>query len=109
MVTMKPIKGQYRQGDVLITPTKEVLDAVLAEGSHVLAEGESTGHAHRFLGPKVAFLRDDGRGGGHAVSGAGGASVVHEEHDTIVIEPNVRKTVRRQVQYTPQAIRHVAD
>ena len=105
---MEPIKGQYRQGDVLLTPAAGKPDGELKDDGHILAHGEATGHLHLLRGPQIAYFRD-GSGGGRALIGNGGAEVVHQEHTAIPVEADCVKRVVRQVQYTPAAIQRVAD
>ena len=79
----------YQQGDVLIISGAEVPKAAkpsarLRDGKAVLAEGEATGHAHVAEGPGVELyeLRDR-----LVLKAPNGATVTHEEHLPIVIEP----------------------
>lgn len=109
----------YRQGDVFIA---RVTDGVIpmaamrqqepVGGRHVLALGEVTGHAHAISvaeHPEVeryattadaveAWLR----------VGPAGATVRHEEHAPIALTEGVYH-VLQQVEYSPAAIRNVAD
>jgi hypothetical protein len=71
----------------------------------VLAEGERTGHAHRVVGGRPRLYEAAGRRFLRVVAGA---RVVHEEHDEIALGPGVYE-VRRQREYSPVAIRTVAD
>lgn len=103
----------YRQGDVLIIPVSRLpakLDNVAREkGRVVLAHGEATGHAHAikdkratlFRDPKLAriFMR---------VSGDAPVALEHDEHDTISVPPGNYQVVRQR-EYSPNAIRNVAD
>lgn len=103
----------FRQGDVLIErvakmPAAKGLKKVLpdARGRIVLAEGEATGHAHTlhhstvrdaFASPNELFLRV-----------GPDAAVTHDEHDSIELDPGIYR-VTRQREYSPEAIRNVAD
>ncbi len=99
---------QYRQGDVLIETVKQVptrLPEVPKEGGRVvLAHGEATGHSHS-LG--AGTLLADPSGDRFLILEADG-SLTHQEHDAIDL-PAGNYKVRRQVEYSPQAIRNVAD
>ena len=75
-------------------------------GRIVLAYGEVTGHAHAIhetttelyalkTGERYLLVGDLSR-------------VVHEEHDTITLEPGIYEVVQQR-EYTPQGIRNVAD
>lgn len=98
----------FRQGDVLLIQVTKPSSGAKARrvARIVLAEGEVTGHAHVAQGdvkllhdPQLerTFLRVLTEG-----------QVVHEEHDTIVL-PAGTFEVRRQREYSPEAIRQVAD
>lgn len=106
------VPAHYRQGDVLV----ERIDALPANlkklprdgGRVILAHGEATGHAHAIMDahadlysatePDVTYLevRD-------AV-----AALTHDEHSTIPLAPGAYRVVRQR-EYSPEAIRHVAD
>lgn len=119
----------YAQGDIIIEkvdakPKKasEVttaigLPAVDADGSRVLARGEVTGHRHRFTGDSgVTLFRDDALARdmpaelyiGHIKIAAGGADLVHEEHDTIALPAGTYR-IRRQREFSAAQARIVAD
>lgn len=124
----------YRQGDVLLVAVRPAIAKGIkrgkdlrecAEGTKpkrvVLAYGEVTGHAH-----VVSSGKETGRGRGTVelfeglegldVSGAAvvlrvagrAAELRHEEHRTIVL-PRGTYRVIRQREYSPTAIRQVAD
>lgn len=100
--------AQYRQGDVLIEATAIPAEATLVpqEGRVVLAEGELTGHAHTISKDEVkvfTFDRDMFLRVGEVP-----ATLRHQEHAKIVLPPGDYK-VTRQVEYTPQGLRQVAD
>ncbi len=105
------IKGQYRQGDVLlefskwkITQTEKLLPN--KDGKIVLAEGEVTGHAHAFLGGATLF-RDEGVGSTY-VKVTEPKSLLHEEHYKTPAHKGIAK-VTRQKEYSPEEIRKVSD
>lgn len=112
----------WAQGDILI---EKVADAeatapinVDPDGSVVLGRGEVTGHRHRFTGDSGAVMfRDDGLARdvpsqlylGHVkIADAGGAELVHEEHDTIKLPPGTYR-IRRQREFDAGEARLVAD
>lgn len=109
-----------RQGDVLLIPTDEAIPAgarcVKRErGRLVLAHGEATGHAHAIADPDVELYREPGTTGigdevdrWLKVQRADGATLRHEEHAPIFLPAGTYK-VRRQREYSPEAIRQVAD
>ncbi len=104
---------QYRQGDIYIFAAEELpgdLMPVKREGGRIiLALGETTGHAHAILDRGAdlfesvtledRFLQ---------VLAEGGVDLVHEEHSGIHL-PAGNYVVRRQREYSPEAIRQVAD
>lgn len=116
---------QFRQGDVLI----EQVDSLPAKGKKrppengriILAHGEVTGHAHEIADPQLASLSEietalrllgDLEGAEKMTQAGlvirGDSSVVHQEHATIPLARG-KYVVRRQREYSPEAIRNVAD
>lgn len=100
----------YRQGDVLIERVgrkPEGGKSVPREnGRIIIAHGEATGHAHAICEPGVEMVELES--GERFVCSETGIRVVHEEHGTIALPPgNYRITQQRE--YTPEAIRNVAD
>jgi hypothetical protein len=98
----------YRQGDVLIRrinslPKKK---AIKRASGHIL-EGEATGHIHRTEDQTKADVLeiDDGL---YLRVGAEGVRIIHEEHDAITLPPGNFEIVRQR-EYSPEAIRNVAD
>lgn len=105
---------QFRHGDLLIQeiadiPTQAAGDALV--GDIVLAWGEATGHAHRIADPvrqrATALTAPDGVRY-LVVDAPRGAALSHEEHATITL-PQGNYRVIRQVTYTPEEVRVVAD
>lgn len=89
----------FRQGDVPLVPFTGPLDGfepiAAEEGKVVLALGEATGHHHRIefdmtaFDPEIARLYRDPLTGAQVldVLAAGGATLLHEEHDPIQLPP----------------------
>lgn len=107
---MKQEREIYRQGDVLIEEIgalpKGLTRREPEDGRIILARGEATGHHHSLDIDAADWWKDDK--GGQFLTVTDPAAVTHQEHDTIVLPPgNFR--VRRQREYTPEAIRTVAD
>ncbi|WP_371479544.1 hypothetical protein [Kitasatospora sp. NBC_00315] len=107
----------YRQGDVLIVPVEEALVPAStgalprqprdARGRLVLALGEVTGHAHAVVGPGE-LLREPGPFAAAWLRLPEGGRVVHEEHAVIPLPKGWYRVVRQR-EYTPGAVRVVAD
>lgn len=106
----------YRQGDVLM---RQVADRaktgrdVRETGRVILAHGEVTGHAHEVvtvdpvlagMGPQY-FEEPDGT---RFLFVDQGCVVTHQEHGPIPLGPGCYEIVRQR-EYTPEAIRQVAD
>jgi hypothetical protein len=107
------VKRIYRQGDVLVAETTTIPEKVkpveLEEGRLVLAHGEVTGHAHVVVGDAELFAPDDLRDlEERFLRVEQEAKLVHDEHGTIALPPGDYR-VLRQREYTPEAIRSVAD
>ncbi len=103
----------FRQGDVLIVPITampEKLMPVAREGGRViLAHGELTGHAHAIKDERAALFRDPKLAAVFMrVSGDAPVALEHDEHDTIHL-PAGDYQIIRQREYSPRAIRNVAD
>ena len=102
----------YRQGDVLIIPVKSIpkkLEPVEREnGRIVLAHGEVTGHAHAIKNEGAALFRDPKLMAVFMTVNGDAVMLEHDEHDTIVIPPGNYQVVRQR-EYSPEAIRNVAD
>jgi hypothetical protein len=99
----------YRQGDVLIRridslPKKK---AVKRATGHIL-EGEATGHIHRLEDLAAAEVFEVGQDGLYLRVGPEGVRIIHEEHDPITLPPGNFEIVRQR-EYSPEAIRNVAD
>ncbi len=107
------IKGQYRQGDVMVEFDDKLKIPKSAKpvdpenGRVILAHGEVTGHAHAFLGGAVLF-RNDGEGGATYVKVAEPKSLTHEEHSATPARKGIARVIRQR-EYSPEAIRNVAD
>ena len=111
---------QFRQGDVLLThidrmPAGVNLRAPRARdgGRVILAYGEVTGHSHAVadtMDAPIAALFDDPNAtdGSFILLIESDTGVVHEEHGRIDL-PAGQYRVTRQREYTPTAIRNVAD
>lgn len=131
------MKNSHRQGDITLVPVATEFDAPLAaNGKAVLALGEATGHMHVLEGPRVRYttearvlaeLERELVAKGIYQAGAGtiaGAAIVEGEaelwhgnadksgpdHDPQRIGAlGPRYAVLRKREYTPEAIRRVAD
>ena len=86
------VRSGYQQGDVIL----EVVDRVPGDArelppgprGHVLAEGESTGHAHALEAtPHVRLYERDGVLYLRVEPEGGPAELRHEEHQTQVLPP----------------------
>ena len=97
----------YRQGDVLILSAVAIPKTAHKETRCVLALGEMTGHAHQIK--EEAFLWVDTDGTKYIEVFGSEATVQHEEHGPIVLSgPGIYRVVQQR-EYTPEAIRNVAD
>lgn len=100
-------KMQFRQGDVLIRRVSALPEGEAKKRENgVIAYGEVTGHSHAVDVERAEVLEIE-RGVFLRV-GPEGVSLVHQEHAPIFLpEGNYEATIQRE--YTPEAIRNVAD
>jgi hypothetical protein len=102
---------KVRQGDVFVSaveqPKAELTPVKPDNGRVVLAYGEVTGHAHA-LSAKHAKLFDVAGWVDRLLVVTKATALMHEEHGAIQLPPGAYR-VRRQKEYTPEAIRTVAD
>src|SRR5579871_801835 len=100
----------YRQGDVLVWPVQKIPGSAQAgirdNGKIVLAYGEVTGHSHSIAESATELL--DYEGARYLLVPVEGASLKHEEHETIEL-PAGEYRIITQREYTPKAIVNVLD
>lgn len=98
-----------RQGDVMLVRVgrlpKGAKPRAAEGGRHILAHGEATGHAHAIAEAEAEmFTTEDGV----YLRSIGVSTLRHEEHAPITIDKGVYRVVRQR-EYSPEAIRNVAD
>jgi len=115
-------KTHYRQGDVLIECIETIpTEAVKQKRSRriILAHGEVTGHHHSLETSDPADWWKEGEisfanekpstlAGALFLALPDGGAVIHQEHGKIEL-PAGNYRVTRQREYSPEAIRNVAD
>ena len=111
---MKNHKMQlFRQGDVLIEripalPSK-LKKLNREDGKVILAHGEVTGHAHAIIDEHADLYASEKEAGVTFLEVRDAmAALKHEEHATIELPPGAYRVVRQR-EYSPEAIRNVAD
>jgi hypothetical protein len=97
----------YRHGDVLIGSITALPPTVKPHAGDVLLHGEFTGHSHRIQDPASAQLFEHRDELFLAVLHEA-AVIVHQEHQPITL-PHGFYRIWRQREYTPGAVRFVAD
>lgn len=98
----------YRQGDVLIRQIPKLpAQPAQTRVNGVLAYGEVTGHAHKVEDVAKAEVMEI-ENGLYLRVGEDGVRIVHEEHGAISLPPG-NYEIEIQREYTPEAIRNVAD
>jgi hypothetical protein len=99
----------YRQGDVLFKQVKSIPMAKLKkrQSGHIL-EGEATGHIHKIVDLSAGEVLECGEGLYLSVTDDGGVAIVHEDHGTLTLPVGAYEVVRQR-EYSPEAIRNVAD
>ena len=104
----------YRQGDVLIRVarigTPGIVRAEIARddrGRLILAAGEATGHHHAIDALAARLFRGEKPGVCYLLLEEP-ATLGHEEHAPIALAPGNYEVIRQR-EYSPEAIRNVAD
>lgn len=104
----------FRQGDIIVEEVNALPAGVvrverLAGAPIVLALGEVTGHHHAIHeGADSADWWKDDKGNQYVTTEAP-VEITHQEHGAIPLAPKKTYRVRRQVEYTPEAIKNVQD
>ena len=112
----------FRQGDVLIRSTDHqpsaTAKAITDQGRVILAYGEVTGHAHQVVTVDPAIIANpdvvpaqqlfEEPDGTRLLVVRRDAELRHEEHGTIALTPGNYEVIRQR-EYSPDAIRNVAD
>ena len=80
----------YRQGDVLLKKIKSLPKKVKKLDTDIIVKGEATGHAHRLQNGTIYWRRNT-----MFIKANTGASIVHEEHAPIELEPGIYEVVRQ--------------
>jgi len=99
----------WRQGDLLFRRIEDLPLENLTEreNGHIL-EGEATGHIHRLKDTVVAKVLETFAGLRMFIRAEKPAEIIHEDHDTITLPPGNYEVIRQR-EYTPEAIRQIAD
>lgn len=109
-----------RQGDVLVKRTRktpsQAAKIVTDQGRTILAYGEVTGHAHEVITDAPPMTGDpvpaqqlfEEPDGTRLLVVRGPATLRHEEHAPLNIPAGTYEVVRQR-EYSPEAIRNVAD
>lgn len=112
MKTSKQKQNIYRQGDVLLTPIKNIPSGLskLNKPLVTLALGEATGHHHSISAKGcVGYAPSENDTlATYITVKADGVSLTHQEHEAIQV-PAGNYKVTRQTEYTPNELRSVAD
>lgn len=109
----------FRQGDVLVKRTRKAPSAaaksITDNGRTILAYGEVTGHCHEVIAPSMPGV--DNVPGQQLFEEPDGTRLLvlkrdgelrHDEHGTIGLDAGTYEVIRQR-EYSPEAIRNVAD
>lgn len=112
MAKKAAVPFQCRQGDVFLERVDAMPGTAKARqrdnGRVILAYGEVTGHAHVIDTPTKEDAIYDGENGDFYLRIEDAAGLVHDEHARIDLPAGIYRG-RIQREYTPTAIRNVAD
>jgi hypothetical protein len=97
-------RDMYRQGDLLFRAVPELPEGLTERASKVIAQGEVTGHSHCLLEGRV--LED--RQGALFLEVMRPTQIIHQQHHPIELPGGCYRVIRQR-EYTPEAIREVAD
>jgi len=103
-----------RQGDVALVRVKAIpkdaIEQPITGNKVILAYGEATGHHHRFefVDTSQNVKLYVAHGGARYLEVSEPADLLHEEHSTARV-PAGKYLLPRQVEYSPAALRNVAD
>jgi len=98
----------YRQGDVLLIPIDEIPANLKKTKVVTLALGEVTGHHHTLNTGAIGYAEDEVSLADYIEVEELLADLTHQEHDTIQVAKGRYKVIR-QMEYTGQSLRNVAD
>ena len=104
---MKPVTKLARQGDILFIRKDTLPKGLKPSKDSILAHGEVTGHAHRVIEAEGVAVLETEKGDKYVAS-TKEWEVKHDEHGPVSFESGDWEA-RRQREYTPEAIRRVAD
>jgi hypothetical protein len=102
------MKKQYVQGDVILVPveTMQGKKQERTERGYVLADGESTGHAHTVQDEIEMMISDAGM----FVASETPFTITHEEHKPITVPPGKYEVKRvQEYDHFKEEARQVAD
>lgn len=107
----KTSKFQARQGDIFFETVESVPASAKKQPRQkdriILAHGEVTGHHHSIDSDPADWWKEDN--GDQFVTVKTEVPVKHQEHGPVVLPSKKTIRVRRQREYSPEAIRNVAD
>ncbi|MHB8118648.1 MAG: hypothetical protein ACYDHX_07985 [Methanothrix sp.] len=97
---------QFRHGDLLLVPVREIPPAAERAGDKILAYGEATGHKHQLLGNAIIFRETEQQ----FVEIVEPAKLIHEEHNEIELPVGLYQVIRQR-EFGPydRVIRSVQD
>lgn len=109
---MKKLTNQIRQGDVLVQRVEKLSNtAKVSKEPPILAHGEVTGHCHEIDNAKATTVFRESDSAAETemfIELSKDATLRHQEHNPIRMRKGVHRVVR-QAEYSPAAIRNVAD
>lgn len=112
---MKPMKEStaklYRQGDLMLERIDKMPATAKKNRRHgpiILALGEATGHHHAIHDEFVDLYTDESAGVTYIEVKEAMAALTHQEHGTIELPAGAYRKIKQR-EYSPEAVRNVAD
>ena len=90
----------YRQGDIMLKKIKKIPSKAEKKETDIVLEGEATGHAHRIVNGSIFEVQHWNESEVYIDATSKECKLIHDEHNTIDLEPGYYEMVRQR-EYDP--------